>query len=88
MHNVTCDMVSFCDEIHKIVLFVVSDRKQRAPCKKKNKERKKKKKLKYFLLYFNSENVFTDGMPDYHTFVSYFRVFQMSAIPRVFGLQL
>ena len=27
-------------------------------------------------------------MPDYHTFVSYFRVFQMSTIRRVFGLQL
>ena len=27
-------------------------------------------------------------MPDCHTFVSYFRVFQMSAIPRVFGQQL
>ena len=26
--------------------------------------------------------------PDYHTFVSYFRVFQMSTIPRVFGQQL
>ena len=29
-----------------------------------------------------------NGMPDCHTFVSYFRVLQMSAIPRVFGLQL
>ena len=28
------------------------------------------------------------SMPDSHTFVSYFLVFQMSAIPRVFGLQL
>ena len=28
------------------------------------------------------------NIPDCHTFVSYFRVFQMSAIPRVFGLQL
>ena len=27
-------------------------------------------------------------MPDCHTFVSYFRVFQMSTIPRVFGQQL
>ena len=26
------------------------------------------------------------GMPDYHTFVSYFRGFQMSAILHVFGL--
>ena len=25
---------------------------------------------------------------DYHTFVSYFRIFQMSTIPHVFGLQL
>ena len=27
-------------------------------------------------------------MPDFHTFVSYFRIFQMSVIPRVFGQQL
>ena len=28
------------------------------------------------------------GWADYHAFLSYFRVFQMSAILRVFGLQL
>ena len=28
------------------------------------------------------------GLSDYHTFVSYFQVFQISTIPRVFGLQL
>ena len=32
--------------------------------------------------------VISPGLTEGHTFVSYFQVFQMSAIPRIFGLQL
>ena len=36
----------------------------------------------------NKRQMYGSQSTDYHTFVSYFRIFQMSTIPRVFGLQL